>query len=77
MAHEMNTFNSYQNLNTSQVVYLGDGNTHQICGYGDISIMLNTRGRKQIPKELHVFGLMVCCHIVLFLGVSVFELQPW
>jgi hypothetical protein len=26
--------------------YLGDGNTHQIYGYGDISIMLNNGGRK-------------------------------
>jgi hypothetical protein len=46
MALEMNTFTSYENLNTSQVVYLGYGKTHQICGYGDISIMLNIGGRK-------------------------------
>jgi hypothetical protein len=62
MVHEKNTFTSYENLNTSQVVCLGDSNTHQICGYGDISIMLNTGGRKKIPKELHVFGLMVFLH---------------
>jgi len=39
--------------------YLGDGNTRQIYGYGDVYIMLNNGVRKQIPKELHVFGLMV------------------
>jgi hypothetical protein len=58
MAHDKNTLVSYQTLNIGQVVYLANDTTHQICGYGDVSIMLNSGLRKEIPKVFHVLGLM-------------------
>ncbi len=50
MAHDKDTLISYQTLNIGQVVYLANDTTHQICGCGDLSIMLNNGFLKKIPK---------------------------
>jgi hypothetical protein len=58
MAHDKNTLIYYQTLNIGQVVYLANDSTHQNCGCGDVSIMLNNGLRKEIFKVFHVLGLM-------------------
>ncbi len=40
------------------MVCLANDTTHQICGCGNVYIMLNNGLRKEIPKVFHILGLM-------------------
>jgi hypothetical protein len=52
MAYDKNTLISCQTLNIGQVVYLANDNAHQICGCGDIFIMLNNGLRKKNSQSI-------------------------
>lgn len=57
MSCKRDWFDTYHEINNGGHIYLGDNRSHEIKGYGDISVMMPNGQEKQIQNVVYVPGL--------------------
>lgn len=57
MSCKRDWFDTYHEVNNGGNIYLGDNISHEIKGYGDISVMMPNGQEKQIQNAVYVPGL--------------------
>lgn len=57
MSCKRDWFDTYHEINNGGHIYLGDNRSHEIKGYGNISVMMPDEQEKQIQNVVYVPGL--------------------